>query len=107
MTPVAYPELRPSIDEIEAALDPLIAPMVRVLMSNGVETFESCQGGDGHCYPEPTVRFFGGQAAGFRALSIALEHGLRVSALRRIWPVIDREPTGPWWEMTFTPTTES
>jgi hypothetical protein len=26
---------------------------------------------------------------------------LRVAALRRVWPVLDGDPTGPWWEMTF------
>ena len=31
-----------------------------------METFESCQGGAGHAYPEPTVRFFGEKAAGYR-----------------------------------------
>jgi hypothetical protein len=27
---------------------------------------------------------------------------LDVVALRRIWPVIEGEPTGPSWEMTFS-----
>ncbi len=29
--------------------------MVEVLRAAGVETFESCEGGAGHSYPEPTV----------------------------------------------------
>ena len=74
---------------------------MRVLWENGVETFESCEGGNGHPFPEPTVRFHGGQAEGFRALSIAIQHGLKVSALRRYYAVIDGEPHGPHWEMTF------
>jgi hypothetical protein len=40
-------------------LDPGIAPYVDALRAEGVETFESCEGGDGHAYPEPTVRFAG------------------------------------------------
>ena len=93
--------------EIKDALDPGIAQVVAILMQGGVETFESCQGGDGHAYPEPTVRFYGEQGAGFKALGVALENGLRPIHLRRIWPVISGEPTGPWWEMVFTPTTAS
>lgn len=91
-----------SIETFDSPLDPGIQPMVLALRSAGVETFESCEGGPGHCYPEPTVRFHGNQAEGFRALSAAMGYGLGVTALRRVWPVLDNEPTGPWWEMTFT-----
>src|SRR5437867_8279155 len=82
-------------------IDPAIAHEVRVLWENGVETTESCQGGQGHPFPEPTVRFAGGKSEGPRALGIALQHGLRVTALRRVWVVIDGELVGPHWEMTF------
>jgi hypothetical protein len=87
-------------------LDPGIAPAVETLVGAGVETFESCQGGAGHCYPEPTVRFHGELPEGFRALAVALREGLKVSELRRVWPINDGEPTGPWWELTFHPTTD-
>lgn len=82
-----------------------IADAVRVLWENGVETSESCEGGPGHSFFEPTVRFFGGQAEGFRALGIALTNGLRVAELRRYWSIQDGEAVGPHWEMTFTATT--
>jgi hypothetical protein len=82
-------------------LDKGISQEVWILRKNGVETNESCQGGQGHPFPEPTIRFAGGRAEGFRVLGIALQHGLKVSELRRIWPIIDGEPTGPEWEMTF------
>jgi hypothetical protein len=85
----------------DAIIDAGIAPAVEVLRAAGVETFESCESGPGHCYPEPTVRFHGGLGEGFRALGIAQLHGLPVAALRRTWPIIDHDPTGPWWEMTF------
>ena len=32
---------------------------VDALRSEGIKTFESCDGGDGHAYTEPTVRFAG------------------------------------------------
>lgn len=84
-------------------LDEGIRDKVEVLVRGGVETFESCQGGEGHCFAEPTVRFHGGTAEGFRALSVAMEHGLKIRALRRCWSIIGDEPTGPHWEMTFLP----
>jgi hypothetical protein len=82
-------------------LDEGIRRYVEALGAAGVETFESCQGGPGHAYPEPTVRFYGEHSEGFRALAVALQHRFQVSALRRAWPLVDGEPTGPWWELTF------
>ena len=90
-----------SVGEYDPPLDPGIVRAVEVLRSGGVETFESCQGGEGHAYSEPTVRFHGERPEGFRALGVALQHGLPVRELRRVWPLVDSEPTGPYWEMTF------
>lgn len=87
-------------DEIPG-LDPGIARFVAVLAGNGIETYESCQGGPGHAFAEPTVRFHGGQAEGFRAFAVAANHGLPVLEIRRFWSIVDGEPTGPHWEMTF------
>ena len=88
--------------QYEPPLDPGIAPFVHHLAESGIETFESCEGGEGHAYPEPTVRFFGGKAEGYRAVSASIEAGFAVSALRRVWPLIDGELTGPYWELTLT-----
>ena len=88
--------------ECDSPLDPGIAPFVEALVLHGVETFESCEGGGNHAYPEPTVRFHDDRAEGFRALAVAQRMGLPVAALRRAWPILDDEPTGPWWEMTFS-----
>src|SRR4051794_33414551 len=88
-------------EAIRRAVDPGIAPMVATLRKGGIETFESCEGGPGHAYPEPTVRFHGDKAEGFHALAIAQREGLPVAELRQAWPVLDGEPTGPWWELTF------
>jgi hypothetical protein len=88
-------------EEFSPPLDPGIEQAVRILRAAGVETFESCEGGAGHAYPVPTVRFHGDRSEGFRALAAAMQSGFQVAELRRIWPVIDGEPTGPWWELTF------
>jgi hypothetical protein len=85
----------------ESPLDPGIRHYVGVLVAGGVETFESCEGGEGHSMPEPTVRFHGTQSEGFRALAVARENGLPVADLRRYWSMIDGELTGPYWELTF------
>lgn len=82
-------------------LDPGIKPYVVALRNGGVETFESCEGGVGHAFPEPTVRFHGGVAEGFKAFGIARERGLPVLSLRLSYVVTDGVLTGPWWEMVF------
>jgi hypothetical protein len=59
-------------------------------------------GGEGHAYPEPTVRFYGTPEAGWRAGGVCLAYGLLILSLRRVWYVLDaNEPTGPRWEITF------
>ena len=88
--------------EFDPPLDSGIEPIVRHLASMGIETFESCEGSEGHSYPEPTVRFHGGISEGYKAVSYALESGFNVAALRRVWDVLDRELTGPCWEITLT-----
>lgn len=89
-------------DRSDSRFDAGIAEFVKVLQAGGVETFESCQGGVGHAFPEPTVRFHGERAAGVRAVAVAMESNLPVAELRRVWPVNDGELTGPLWELTFT-----
>jgi hypothetical protein len=87
------------------ALDAGIARYVDVLNASGIETFESCEGGGGHAFSEPTVRFYGERGEGFRALSIAVQHDLPVSELRRYWQINRAgEPEGPHWELTFRST---
>ena len=102
----AHPETIQRARELafEPPLDEGIRRIVETLIANGVETFESCQGGDGHAFPEPTVRFEGAAAEGLRALSVALAYGLPVYHLRQTWAVRDGVLHGPWWEMTFSTT---
>jgi hypothetical protein len=88
--------------EFDPPLDAGIVREVETLCGNGIETYESCEGGVGHCFPEPTVRFHGERSEGFKALAIALQNDLKPSNLRRFWDIIDGEPVGPHWEMTFT-----
>ncbi len=70
-------------------IDPLIEPFVRVLQKNGIETFESCQGTEGHCFKYPTIRFRGNAGTGYQVVGIALALGWPVTCLQRTWQVAD------------------
>ena len=78
-------------------IDRGIAVVVARLQAAGIETFESCEGGPGHAFHEPTVRFHGQPAAGFHALGVAMDHGWPVASLRRAWDYTDGELNGPYW----------
>lgn len=92
----------PSCPKVPGQIDPGIRKAVERLQACGLETFESCEGGPGHSYPEPTVAFYGTPEAGWRAVAVCLSYGLPVLSLKRVWDVLDaNEPTGPHWEVTF------
>jgi len=97
---LALPE-KINFKDFDPPLDKGIEQAVIILNDFGIETYESCEGGPGHCYPEPTVRFHGEHSEGFKALAVALQHALPVKQLNRTWRIIDGEPTGPTWEMVF------
>lgn len=94
---MADPNDRFLLDQV----DPRIRWIVAALREEYVETFESCEGGEGHTFPEPAVRFHGDQSEGPRAFAAAKRRGIPVCAIRRYWRVIEGELTGPQWEMTF------
>lgn len=87
--------------EYDSPLDTGIKRYVEILSDSGIETYESCEGGDGHAYPEPTIRFHGDHVEGFKALAIALKNDLPVLSLRRVWDIQELQPVGPTWEMVF------
>src|SRR5688500_15798303 len=66
-------------DDYDPPLDVGIRTAVHALRAAGIETFESCEGGPGHAYLEPTVRFHGDRGEGFRALAVGLQAGLPVT----------------------------
>jgi hypothetical protein len=89
--------------DFEPPLDEGIKEIVCTLIAHGIQTCESCQGGDGHAYHDPTVRFEGDVSEGLRAVSVALAYGFPVARLQRVWSVVQSMLHGPWWEMTFIP----
>jgi len=88
--------------EYNSQLDKGIKRYVEILVAAGIETYESCEGGKNHAFPEPSICFHGDHTEGFRALAIALQHALPVSSLRRAWSIEDLEPVGPTWEIVFS-----
>lgn len=85
-------------------LDAGIRRAVLMLRSAGVETFESCEGGAGHAFPDPTIKFHGGAWAGYRAFAAAVECGLPVLRIQKVYGVSGAQLEGPWWEIVFRTT---
>jgi len=85
-------------------LDPGIRQAVLVLRSAGVETFESCGGGAGHAFPDPTIKFHGGAWAGYRAFAVAMAYGLPVLRMQQVHGIPNGQLEGPWWELVFRTT---
>jgi hypothetical protein len=47
------------------------------------------------------VRFGGQKGAAWEALTVAMNYGLPVDSIKRVWTIEDGEPVGPTWEMVF------
>jgi hypothetical protein len=95
-------KLDPQDEAIIKAVDGGIRDMVRLMCAGGFETCESCQGGKGHSYPEPTIVFSGNEGEGYRAVAWLLTHGITKLQLKRRWDLLDRNIlTGPLWEVVF------
>jgi hypothetical protein len=100
---------RPDPESVQAAQELRFDPplnsgsrdVVVTLAANGVQTFESCEGGLGHSFPKPTVRFEGGSSKSQRAVAVAWENGLPVTTLPRTWAILDSTLHGLGWEMAF------
>jgi hypothetical protein len=82
-------------------IDPGIRYAVRVLHAAGIETSQSCQGGEGHSYEWPTIDLPDGprDAAGFAALHHLNQHGLGVFAISRVWNVEQGMPYQSVWRV--------
>ncbi len=91
--------LPPIIEGGDNVLDDGIRRLVRMLRYHGVETLQSCEGGTGHAYPEPTVDFAGDEGAGLYALGITLSMGFKVQCLNRHYTVSHGEITETYWQI--------
>lgn len=84
-------------------LDAGIRFAVRVLHAHGIETGQSCQGGEGHSYPQPTIEFAADadDATGFKALAVLQTYGLPVDSISIRWSIFRGLPHEKLWQITF------
>lgn len=66
-------------------IDEKIRIAVEILNKHGFETWESCQGGNGHCFDLPTVRFWGTEFDLIRAYRLCENYDLRVFQASRVY----------------------
>jgi hypothetical protein len=99
--PLKADELEQFAPVTDMELDFGIRDAVLALRAAGIETFESCEGGKGHAFPDPTIKFQGGPWAGYRAFAAAMERGLPVLRIQQVYGVSGNHLEGPWWEMIF------
>jgi hypothetical protein len=78
-----------------------IVRAVKLLRDAGFTTIESCEGGEGHAYPEPTVKFDASPAAGWKAIGELMTYGLPIRQFGEMWSFTYGRPTGPRWYVTF------
>jgi len=90
-------------DRWYAGLDPGIRFAVRVLHARGIETAQSCEGGDGHAYDRPTIDLDDGshRPVGFAALAALEDYGLRVRDVSLCYPVDRGLPAECFWRVTL------
>jgi len=81
---------------------------VILLRKHGFDTWESCQGGEGHCYCEPTIRFFGSEFDLIRAYELCYIQGMNVFNAKRVYrkvpvycDVTDGNEIGENWDSPF------
>ena len=89
--------------EFDSPLDAGISRAVIIANGAGFTTYESCEGGEGHAFPEPTVRGFGSYQEAMRAVLAMLDLALPVWELRQVWHVRDFRPPRPVLGHCFRP----
>lgn len=89
-------------------LDKGIRFAVRVLHAKGFETCQSCQGGKGHCYREPTIDLIstGDDAWGLAAVSALQDYGISVTDVSITWRIRNGLPCERIWRIQLCQTWE-
>lgn len=97
--------------EILSAVDEVIRPAVKIMREHSFSTFESCQGGKGHPFTEPTIRFNGTEFDLITAYELCYHYKLNVTCVRRVyvknpvynnkWEEITENWTRPFNEIVF------
>lgn len=82
-----------------AEVDPEIAAALHALADYEIDTFSSCQGGDGHTCLMPEILFHGDENAGLYAVWLLEAGGFRVWDLSRHWDLDHGLPRVPFWRV--------
>lgn len=82
-------------------IDPEIAAALHALADYEIDTFSSCQGGDGHGGGMPEILFGGDENAGLYAVWLLEAAGFRVWELSRHWDLDHGLPRRPFWRVTL------
>jgi len=104
LAPVVIPNPSSAVksDKWYAELDPGIRFAVRILHARGIETQQSCEGGEGHAYDHPSIDIqSSGRANGFAALAALEDYGLRVRDVALMWTVDKGRPSEQFWRITL------
>jgi len=90
-------------EDFYAGLDAGIRLAVRVIHAAGIDTCQSCQGGEGHAYDQPSIDLCasGHDARGFAVLSALTDYGLDVAELQLVWNVKNGLPYEQLWRVTL------
>ena len=91
-------------EEVYQIMDPGIRFAVRVLHAKGgIETCQSCQGGPGHSYVQPSIDIIaGGQdSTGFAALAALADYGINVDEILLVWNIQNGLPYEKLWRVTL------
>lgn len=85
------------------AIDGGIRFPLKVLHAAGLETCQSCQGGEDHSYDRPTIDMIwaGHNGAGFIAADALAAHGLRVQDVSIVWRIEHAVPVEAVWRVTL------
>lgn len=79
-----------------------IVKAVKILREEAhIATTESCEGGEGHCFPRPTVLFRGSPGEAWKAVGHLCSWSLPVLNFGSRWSFQYGLPYGPEWYVEF------
>lgn len=84
----------------EEPMDFGIVRCVRLFQEAGIETCQSCVGGEGHSYRYPTVDLF---SRPWTVLDVARDHDLPVMEISQRFGIRDFAPVEHFWRVEFSP----
>lgn len=96
LTPTVPVHTSLASDGFYEGLDRGIVYAVRVLHAAGIDTSQSCQGGDGHAYEGPTVDV---PERAFAAMETLESHGMPVREVSHRWLIVDGVPAQVVWSV--------